>query len=156
LSVYKEYTNPEDPYDGTYIVKGKESGQSNSKALVSRERAANKQGAAAFIKWMAAHPDGQKIRVENGQFPNDASFINDMVFKDYAPQNAEQFSKALAYQGPGDWWYLADYEWINIWAVPLNSYVRNGDAAKRDGKVVTYAEWLNEVIKPTNERLKIY
>lgn len=156
LVVYKEYTNPEDPYDGSYIVKGTESGQSNSKALVTREKAANKQGAAAFIKWMAAHPDGQKIRVENGHFPNDPTYIDDMKFKDYAPKNAQQFTKALSYQGPGDWWYLADYEWINIWAVPLNSYVRNGADAKRNGEVVTYEMWLGEVIDPTNERLKIY
>jgi hypothetical protein len=156
LVVYKEYVNPESAYDDEYIVKGAESGQSNSKALVTREKAANKQGAAAFIKWMAAHPDGQKIRVENGHFPNDPAYIGDMKFKAYAPKNAEQFTKALSYQGPGDWWYLADYEWINIWAVPLNSYVRNGADAKRDGQVVTYDMWLSEVINPTNERLKIY
>lgn len=156
LVVYKEYVNPESAYDDEYIVKGSESGQSNSKAMVTREKAANKQGAAAFIKWMAAHPDGQKIRVENGHFPNDPAYIGDMKFKAYAPKNAEQFTKALSYQGPGDWWYLADYEWINIWAVPLNSYVRNGADAKRDGQVVTYDMWLSEVINPTNERLKIY
>lgn len=156
LAVYKEYVEPENPYNGDYIVKGGESGQSSSKSLVTREKAANKQGAAAFMKWMAAHPDGQAIRVSEGHFPNDPAFINDMKFKAYAPKNAQQFSKALAYQGPGDWWYLADYEWINIWAVPLNSYVRNGSDAKRNGKVVTYDMWLSEVVVPTNERLKIY
>jgi hypothetical protein len=156
LAVYKEYVEPENPYNGDYIVKGGESGQSTSKSLVTREKAANKQGAAAFMKWMAAHPDGQAIRVSEGHFPNDPAFINDMKFKAYAPKNAQQFSKALAYQGPGDWWYLADYEWINIWAVPLNSYVRNGSDAKRNGKVVTYDMWLSEVVVPTNERLKIY
>lgn len=149
LAVYKQYTHPEDPYDGSYIVKGIESGQSNSKALVTREKAQNRQGAAAFMKWMAAHPDGQKIRVEKGFFPNDPAFIDQVKFKSYTPQNVDIFSKVLSYQGPGDWWYMPDYEWINIWAIPLNTYVRNG-------KELTYNQWISTCIEPTNERLKVY
>ena len=154
LAVYKEYKNPEDPYDASYYVKGAESGQSNSKAMVTRAKAQNKAGAAAFMKWMAASADGQKIRVEKGFFPNDPAYIDQVKFKKYAPSNAQQFSRALSYQGPGDWWYLADYEWINIWAVPLNTYVRNGEDVKRSGQVLTYETWMSEVIKPTNERLR--
>ena len=154
LAVYKEYKNPKDPYDGSYYVKGAESGQSNSKAMVTREKAQNKAGAAAFMKWMAASAEGQKIRVEHGFFPNDPAYIDQVKFKDYAPSNAQQFSKALSYQGPGDWWYLADYEWINIWAVPLNTYVRNGADVKRNGEVLTYETWMSEVIEPTNVRLR--
>ena len=49
---------------------------------------------------------------------------------------------------------MPDHAWIDKWAVPLNSYVRNG--------TMTYDEWYKpgsgneEVIKVTNEYLELY
>ena len=147
LAVYKEYVDPLDPNCDETVVVGKTAGQSNSKAMVSRENSQNKESAAKFIKWMASKA-GQTIRAENGHFPNQKELISRVVFPGYAPANVKAFSEALEFQGAGDWWYMADYEWINVWAVPLNSEVRNGK--------MTYDAWRADAVNDTNERLKLY
>lgn len=147
LAVYKEYVDPLDPDCDETVVVGKTAGQSNSKAMVSRENSQNKESAAKFIKWMASKA-GQTIRAENGHFPNQKELISRVVFPGYAPANVKAFSEALEFQGAGDWWYMADYEWINVWAVPLNSEVRNG--------TMTYDAWRADAVNDTNERLKLY
>ncbi len=147
LAVYKEYVNPLDPDRDETVVVGKTAGQSNSKAMVSRENSQNKESAAKFIKWMASKA-GQTIRAENGHFPNQKELMSRVVFPGYAPANVKAFSEALEFQGAGDWWYMADYEWINVWAVPLNSEVRNG--------TMTYDAWRADAVNDTNERLKLY
>lgn len=147
LVIYKQYVDPLDPDNDETVVVGKQAGQSNSKAMVSRERAANKEAAAKFMKWMASK-QGQAIRAEHGHFPNQSSLIVDIKFPGYAPANVRTFSEALDWQGAGDWWYMPDYEWINVWAVPLNSNVRNGK--------MTYDAWRADAVKETNERLKMY
>lgn len=147
LAVYKEYVDPLDPDCDETVVVGKTAGQSNSKAMVSRENSQNKESAVKFIKWMASKA-GQTIRAENGHFPNQKELISRVVFPGYAPANVKAFSEALEFQGAGDWWYMADYEWINVWAVPLNSEVRNGK--------MTYDAWRADAVNDTNERLKLY
>lgn len=147
LAAYKEYVAPLDPDCDETVVVGKTAGQSNSKAMVSRENSQNKESAAKFIKWMASKA-GQTIRAENGHFPNQKELISRVVFPGYAPANVKAFSEALEFQGAGDWWYMADYEWINVWAVPLNSEVRNGK--------MTYDAWRADAVNDTNERLKLY
>lgn len=147
LAVYKEYVDPLDPDCDETVVVGKTAGQSNSKAMVSRENSQNKESATKFIKWMASKA-GQTIRAENGHFPNQKELISRVVFPGYAPANVKAFSEALEFQGAGDWWYMADYEWINVWAVPLNSEVRNGK--------MTYDAWRADAVNDTNERLKLY
>ena len=129
LVVYKQYVDPLDPDCDETVVVGKKAGQSNSKAMVSRVNAQNKEAAAKFMKWMASK-SGQAIRAEHGHFPNQSSLIASVKFPGYAPANVKAFSEALNWQGAGDWWYMPDYEWINVWAVPLNSEVRNGKITK--------------------------
>lgn len=147
LVVYKQYVDPLDPDCDETVVVGKKAGQSNSKAMVSRVNAQNKEAAAKFMKWMASK-NGQAIRAEHGHFPNQSSLIASVKFPGYAPANVKAFSEALNWQGAGDWWYMPDYEWINVWAVPLNSEVRNGK--------ITYDAWKADAVKATNKRLKLY
>ena len=147
LVVYKQYVDPTDPNNDETLVVGKKAGQSNSKAMVSRENAQNKEAAAKFMKWMASK-NGQAIRAENGHFPNQSSLISSVKFPGYAPANVKTFSESLDWQGAGDWWYMPDYEWINVWAIPLNSNVRNGK--------MTYDAWRADAVKETNARLKMY
>ena len=147
LVVYKQYVDPLDPDCDETVVVGKKAGQSNSKAMVSRVNAQNKEAAAKFMKWMASK-SGQAIRAEHGHFPNQSSLIASVKFPGYAPANVKAFSEALNWQGAGDWWYMPDYEWINVWAVPLNSEVRNGK--------ITYDAWKADAVKATNKRLKLY
>ena len=119
-----------------------------------RYNSPKKQQAATFIKWMASEA-AQQIRAENGYFPNQESLIDDVAFPNgVAADNVVAFSEALTYETCGDWMYMPDHAWIDKWAVPLNSYVRNG--------TMTYDEWYmpgsgnKEVIKVTNEYLELY
>ena len=147
LAVYKQYEDPTDPDCDTVVAKGKVAGHSNSKAMVSREKSNNKEEAAEFMAWMASR-NGQTIAAQNGFFTNQLDLVDDIQFKGYAPKNVQVFGEAMSYEGPGDWWYMKDFEWINIWAVPLNSNVRNG--------LMTYSEWKKDAIKATNNRLLSY
>ena len=154
LPVYKTYTNPDDPNCDEVAIQGKAAGHSNTYTMCVRYNSQKKQMAATFIKWMASEA-AQKIRAENGYFPNQESLIDDVKFPNgVAADNVVAFSEALTYETCGDWMYMPDHAWIDKWAVPLNSYVRNG--------TMTYDEWYKpgagnkEVIKVTNEYLKLY
>ncbi len=147
LMVYKEYTNPLDPACDTVKVVGKQAGECNSKAMVVRERSSVKEAAARFICWMASK-EGQSIRAQNGHFPNQRELLEGIQYNGYAPQNVTVFSEALEYQGAGDWWYLPDDAWIQVWANPLNSEVRNGTLA--------YDLWKKAAIPDTNKKLLEY
>ena len=146
LAIYKEYENPDDCYDDTVLVEGKAAGHNNCTAMVVRTMSQKKDKAAAFIKWMAGVP-GQSLRVEDGWLPNQASLI-DQVNMENAPANAQLFSEVLSYQTPGDWWYMPDYKWIDEWAKPLNTDVRNGK--------MSYYDWKNAEISETNAILLNY
>lgn len=147
LAVYKEYEDPTDPNCDTVVAKGKVAGQSNSKAMVSREKSPHKQEAAEFMAWMASR-QGQSIAAERGFFTNQLDLVDDIKFQGYAPKNVKVFGEAMEFENAGDWWYMKDYEWINIWAVPLNSEVRNGKQS--------YSVWKADAIKNTNNRLLSY
>lgn len=147
LIVYKEYTNPMDPNCDTVKVKGKQAGECNSKAMVTREGSKVKEAAAQFISWMASK-EGQSIRAEKGHFPNQKELLADIQYNGYAPKNVTVFSEALEYQGAGDWWYLPDDAWIQVWANPLNSEVRNGTKS--------YDLWKKTAIPDTNKKLLEY
>ena len=147
LAVYKQYEDPSDPDNDTVVAQGKVAGQSNSKALVSRENSKKKAEAAEFICWCASRA-GQAVLAKKGFFTNYLDMVDTIQFPGYAPKNVKVFGEAMEFEGPGDWWYMKDYEWINVWAVPLNSKVRNGRQ--------TYSSWKETAIKDTNERLLSY
>jgi hypothetical protein len=102
-----------------------------------------------------ASEEAQMIRAQNGYFPNQESLIDDVKFPaGVAADNVVAFSDALIYETCGDWMYMPDHAWIEVWSVPLNSYVRNG--------TMRYDEWYKpgsenqEVIRKTNEYLELY
>lgn len=147
LIVYKEYTEPMNPDCDTVKAKGKHAGECNSKAMVVRQRSQVKEAAAKFISWMASK-NGQSIRAENGHFPNQEELLGEIIYNGYAPKNVTIFSDSLKHQGAGDWWYLPDDAWIQVWANPLNSEVRNGTK--------TYDLWKKTAIPDTNKKLTEY
>lgn len=147
LLVYKEYTDPFDPQCDTVTVKGKHAGECNSKAMVVRSRSSVKESAAKFIAWMASK-EGQSVRAKNGHYPHQDVLLKDIVYPGYSPKNVEIFSANLKYQGAGDWWYLPDDAWVQVWANPLNAMVRNG--------LMSYNSWKQTAIPDTNKKLKEY
>ena len=148
LAIYKEYTDPTDPNCDEVKVKGIEAGHSNSKSMVMRKGSKNKDKAAQFIAWMAGIP-GQTLRAKNGYFPNQESLMSQLTFNsDTVARNAIIFSESLKYQKPGDWWYMADHVWVEVWCVELNAKVRNG--------LMSYNDWYSDAIVDTNKKLKDY
>ena len=145
LAQYKEYEDPFDPDCDTVIAEGKQSGHSNSLALVTREMCKHKSEAAQFIAWMASR-DGQKVKADLGFFPNQKDLLAEVKYPGYAPKNVACFGEALDYQKAGDWWYLRNYTWVDEWANSLNSNVRND--------LMTYEQWKKNVVSPTNKELK--
>lgn len=147
LVVYKEYTDPTDPFCDEVKVQGKLAAHSNTISMGVRSRSKVKDKAAAFIKWCASS-EAQKIRAEMGFFPNQASLLDDIQFGDNAPQNAIAFAESLSYARPGDWWYMPDYDWVHKWCLDLNSQVRNG--------TMEYSVWAPKAIQDTNAALIEY
>lgn len=147
LPRYKEYKDPLDPVCDETVVVGKEAGLCNSKAMVVREMSNCKEAAAKFICWMSSRT-GQKLRSDEGWFPNQRDLLDKIQYKGYAPKNVTIFSEALEYQGAGDWWYLPDVAWIEVWAIPLNSNVRNG--------TMPYTTWKSTAVSKTNAKLLEY
>ncbi len=146
IAVYKEYEDDTDPYNDTIKVQGKVAGHSNSRGLVSRKKATRKEDIARFIMWMSSK-EGQMVRAQNGHFPNQESLLNQIKFGSYTPNNVAVFSEAMKYQTAGDWWYLKNYTWIDVWAVPVNTKFRNGTPN------YSYKDWVKEAVNDTNEML---
>ena len=144
---YKQYKQPLDPNCDEVVIRGKEAGLSNSKAMLVRERSEKKNEAAKFICWMSSQ-NGQAYRAQEGWFPNQTELLDDIVYPGYAPKNVTIFAKAMEYQTVGDWWYLPDFAWIDVWANPLNYEVRNGK--------MSYTAWKSTVVVDTNKKLLEY
>lgn len=153
IPVYKEYNDSDDPYDDSVKIAGKPAGQSSTFSMVSCPKSSKKEQAAAFMKWMASK-DGQSVSAEKGFFTNQASLIDSIKFTGYAPKNVKVFAEGLSYQAPGDWMYLPDYGWINIWAVPLNTYVRNGQDLNGNPSTKGYEQWKGTAIADANRYLR--
>lgn len=146
---YKDYEDNADGSCDTVVASGKLAGHSNSRGMMTRKKAAEKNGdsIARFIMWMASE-EGQKIRAEEGAFPNQESLVPNIKYSQNAPGNMDIFVEAMQYQRAGDWWYLKGYSWIDVWAVPLNTVLRNSKSG------YTYEQWIKETLKDSNDMLK--
>ncbi len=141
--VYKEYDRNDE-----VVKEGLTATNSNTFGLVARKASTKKAGAAAFIKWMASK-DAQKIKASYGFLPNQESLRGDIQFSSgSAPKNVGLFFDCVKWQSYGDWRYLTDYAWVDVWAVDLNDKVRND--------IMTYDNWKSVAIKNTNNKLKDY
>ena len=62
--------------------------------------------------------------------------------------NPEVIIDSLQTGRAGDWWYMPDTTWINVWATPLNYQVREAK--------MTFDEFLYSYIEETNAALETY
>ena len=148
LPVYKEYTDPADPSCDEVLRKGIQSGHSDGIALAIRIGSEVKEESYKVIEWFCT-AEGQKVWAENGFVPNCIS-----LGKEYAESgealadNIGVMVDSLEYEQPGDWWYMKDRAWIEIWSKPLNNEVRYGR--------MTLDEFFSTYISETNTLLKGY
>mgnify|MGYP004522693945 CR=1 FL=1 len=160
LPVYKEYTEPSadlkaqyadkaDAYNTEVAREGKIAGHSESTALVIREKSTMKEQAWKFIRWMVGE-EAQAVKASYGFIPNQESQIQGFYDKLDAKntKNLNTFVNAAKYETPGDWWYMIDRDWIDVWANPLNSQVRYGK--------MTLEEYFNTYIERGNSTVKTY
>lgn len=127
LPVFKEYTEPTNPECVTVKRQGKTAGHSESTALAIREKSEKKDASWKFVRWMVG-PEAQKIKASYGFIPNQESEAQPFYDKldPSGQKNLDNFINAAKYETPGDWWYMVNKDWIDVWASPLNSNVRNG------------------------------
>lgn len=169
LPVYKEYEEPSAELKAVYndkanayntVVKrsGKIAGHSESTALVVRQKSTMHEQSYKFIRWMISE-EAQGIKAQYGFIPNQETQISKFYDKldPNGTKNLGAFVNAARYETPGDWWYMVDRDWIDIWANPLNSKVRYGEMtlqqyfdtfiSQGNNTVYSYGNWDNGLDK---------
>ena len=137
LPQYKEYKNPTSN-DTTVKAQGVKGGHSEATALCITKTSKNADNAWKVIDWLTSDTMTVKGTTENagqyykalaGYIPNQPTLANSSTFikDDEKNLNLDIFFDMLEYEKAGDWWYLSDNAWIDIWANPLNSQVRNDE-----------------------------
>lgn len=149
LPVFKEYSDPSDPQCDDVIRQGKLAGHSDATALAIREGSENKDAAWKFVRWMVS-AEAQAIRASYGFVPNQATEV-DAFYNSLDPENKrnlDAFVNAADYETPGDWWYMVNKDWIDVWAGPLNGDVRNGK--------LSYDEFFDRYVRDANNEVEKY
>ena len=158
LPQYKEYVSPSSD-DTTVKVQGVEGGHSEATALSIAKASKNKQNAWYVIDWLTSdymtvngeqEPAGQYYKAVAGYIPNQPTIANSSTFikEDEKTLNLDIFFDVLEFEEAGDWWYLPDNAWINIWAGPLNEQVRNNQ--------MTPEQWFNNYCLQCTQELIDY
>lgn len=120
-----------DEADAAVVKEGIVTGHCGSTGLAIWTKSKVKDEAYKFVEWLSG-PEAQKIQA-NGGF--NICNQKELAYDEYVaynvrdgqmPQNISVFVDSIGMQKPGDWWYMEDSGWIDVWAKPLNGDVRNG------------------------------
>lgn len=152
LYQYREYNE-----DGTVKtvngtqIKGKEATHSGTTSFAIPQNAKAKDGAFEFIEYMAGKEVQSILMAANLYVPNQKSLAYSDEYlsltDNYFATNKYAILGAAACSSVGDWSYLENGEWVNIWANVLNTDVRNGD-------MTLDRFFADPCIERTNEMLK--
>lgn len=138
---YKEYVNPTSGTEDAVKVAGKIAVHSHMNSLGIRKGSTKLKEAAVFLEWMMT--EGQKIMAQDGFGTNNADYEAEALASASVQGKNNVLVIANANATMGDWMYLKDRIWIDNWAVPLNSSVRNGN--------MTLDSWFKSYAKSTND-----
>ena len=148
LPVYKTYTDPSDPQCDTVEKQGIIAAHNEGTALLMNVNSRKKYNAFVVLEFFAGQ-GGQQVMADNGYVPNSkalqtyyADQMNERI------PNISVISEAIDYERPGDWWYMKDRAWIDVWAQPLNQQVRYGR--------MTLEDFFNTYISLANAELQNY
>lgn len=145
LPRYKVYTEPQNPDCDTIERQGAEAGFSNLDMICVNGKSQVKEAAAKFVNWVAS--EGQAVLAKNGH-PSLRAVDQELMKENYMADNPEVIIDSLSTGRAGDWWYMPDTTWINVWATPLNYQVREAK--------MTFDEFLYSYIEETNAALETY
>lgn len=131
---------------------GVSAGHSGSMCLSMSKKSQNKEKAFKIMEYLCG-VEGQDALAETGfNVPSQMSLSYDkeknFLASNLRPYNNEVFLDAAQVQKGGDWTYLKDDAWINIWAPTLNGDVLNG--------VQTTSQLFSKYKTKVNEALKKY
>ncbi len=152
LYQYREYNA-----DGTLKevngteVKGKMATHSNTTGFAIPSNAKSKDGAFEFIEYLAGPAAQALLMRANLNVPNQKSLAYGEEYmgltENYFANNKLAILEAVESSSVGDWSYLENGEWVNVWANVLNTDVRNGDMKLEEF-------FANACITKTNDILK--
>ena len=145
LPVYKVYETPEEPSNDVVVAQGAAAQHSDGISLCMNKYSSNKDEAAIFLNWAAT--EGQRVLAENGFMscrPEDEA----LMLENLGSKNNQIVVEHAKVAQQGDWMYMPDTMWIDIWAGPLNQHVRYGK--------MKLEEMLYEYIGDTQEQLGKY
>ena len=131
---------------------GVSAGHSGSMCLSMSKKASNKELAFKIMEYLCGVEGQNALAVTGFNVPSQMSLAYDengnFLSSDLRPYNNEVFLDAAQVQKGGDWTYLKDDAWINIWAPTLNGDVLNG--------VQTTKQLFNRYKDQVNVALKDY
>lgn len=145
LPIYKVYETPEDPTNDTVVTEGAAAQHSAGISLCMNKYSKNKEAAAIFLNWAAS--EGQKVLAENG-FLSCRPADEELMIEKLPYKNNKTIVELAGKAQEGDWMYMPDQVWIDVWAGPLNQHVRYGKMALE--------EMLYGYIEKTQEELAAY
>lgn len=152
LYQYREYDpNGELKTVNGTTIKGKVAAHANTTCWAIPQNAKAKDGAFAFIEFMAGS-EAQSVLMKTNQYlPNQKSIANGDAYRNmtdnYICNNKSAILMMTENGSVGDWSYLENGSWVTVWSTILNSDVRNGE--------MTLDEFFeNDCIAQTNAKLK--
>ena len=131
LYQYREYNEDGSlkEVNGTPI-KGKNATHSNTVSYAIPANAKAKDGAFEFIEYMSSKEVQQILMSANLYVPNQKSLAYSDAYMNltdnYIANNKYAILLSSEYSSVGDWSYLENGSWVNVWANVLNTDVRNG------------------------------
>ncbi len=129
---------------------GVEAGHSGSMCVAMSKNSQQKEAAFKVLEYISG-PEGQNALAETGfNVPNQISVATDpngaFLSSDQRPYNNEVFLRAAEYERGGDWTYVTDDAWIEIWSPTFNGAVLNGEMTVEQ-MFATYKTRVNDQLK---------
>ena len=129
---------------------GVEAGHSGSMCLAMSKNCTEKEAAFKVMEY-ACGAEGQNALAETGfNVPNQISVATDpdgaFLSSTERPYNNTVFLTAAEIERGGDWTYVSDDAWIEIWSPTLNGDVLNGKTSISD-MFKMYNDTINETLK---------
>ncbi|MCI8435456.1 MAG: extracellular solute-binding protein [Clostridia bacterium] len=134
-------------------IEGRDATHSGTLSYAIPANSKSKDGAWAFIEYMAGPEAQATLMKANFYVPNQISLAESDAYQNmtdnYIAKNKAAVLDMTACSSVGDWSYLEKGDWVTIWSKLLNSDVRNGE--------MTLEQFFaDECIAKTNEALKTY
>ena len=146
VPAYKKYRDPSNGNSDETVVRGKQINHSHLLSVGIRKNTDVKEQSEIFLNWLVT--EGQKILAADGFGTVNSDYETEVLAATNRVKNTSVFLGSSRNSKKGDWAYLTDRLWIDVWAIPLNNDVRNGGQ--------TLQNWFVSYVDSTNNELAGY